>query len=946
MSRKAKIYIGGVIFAGIVVVVLSLPSATQFAVEALPFLALVVLTTIAHLYISDTVSHEAWAINLVFLFAGVILLDSFGFALLVIIPHLIEWAYELWVRKSDRLRNVYIQPFNIAVHLIAGGAARLLFLSLHQGTTLVSFNAFVAALAALLGYLLVNHLLIGGVLVFARSVTLRASGVFELGNLLGDLLQLSWGYVVAVFWTINPILILPALAPLLLMYRALQVPKLAKEAQIDPKTGLYNPRRFNELFAAELERAKRFNRPLTVVMADLDLLRNINNTYGHLAGDAVLAEVGRVIRDTVREFDVASRFGGEEFSMLLLEADVEGGRAFANRLRQAIEANAFMIPTSAEPIHVTMSLGVACFPIDAQTTTDLIHLADVAVYQAKLHGRNCVVCASDVPRSVTTDELQLEASTASDYHAAPDYRAAYATRPAEPATETAPPAATARGAAAESPAVRGHNQNSPLMLRSFLTATVLVAVGLAWWGFRLWPAPDPIGIAAFTVLAICAELFQVNVYGFNTVSVSVAVIFASGLIAGLPGVTVTSAAVALTHYFRARPQLHQTVFNWAVHVIAGTAPALMTYQLGLHFGIENLPVLLVEAVIIGVVYYGIDTGLIAAAISISEQQGYRRTWRAQFRWLIYHYVALCIMGMFLAMAFQTLGLPGLIVFTLPPFMMYYVQKQYVERTEESARELQRMNQELTRANEEIVSADKSIKELSDELFLVLAKIIDARDPFVSSHTTKVADYAVAIAAELGLPALRVESIRQAALLHDIGKIGVSEQILHKPAKLSSEEYQIVKIHTLLGAELLETCKSLRHLAPIVKHHHEWWNGTGYPDNLPGDATPLEARILAVCDAVEAMASDRPYSRAMSLEEIIAELRRCAGTQFDPQIVEKFVRVTERRGKQFVVNSARTVARPQAGQQHGDTTATPEPPKPAAKPQLFANLDNTESATSA
>jgi putative nucleotidyltransferase with HDIG domain len=271
------------------------------------------------------------------------------------------------------------------------------------------------------------------------------------------------------------------------------------------------------------------------------------------------------------------------------------------------------------------------------------------------------------------------------------------------------------------------------------------------------------------------------------------------------------------------------------------------------------------------------------------------------------------MGMFLAMAFQTLGLPGVIVFAVPPFMMYYVQKQYVERTEESAHELQRMNQELTRANQEIVDANKSIKELSDELFMVLAKIIDARDPFVSSHTTKVADYAVAIATELGLPVVRVESIRQAALLHDIGKIGISEQILHKPAKLTSEEYLIVKVHTLLGAELLETCQGLRHLALIVKHHHEWWNGKGYPDNLQGEAIPLEARILAVCDAVEAMASDRPYSRAMSLDEIIAELRRYAGTQFDPNIVEKFVRVTERRGRQFVVNSTRNVVRPHASQ---------------------------------
>jgi HD-GYP domain-containing protein (c-di-GMP phosphodiesterase class II) len=136
------------------------------------------------------------------------------------------------------------------------------------------------------------------------------------------------------------------------------------------------------------------------------------------------------------------------------------------------------------------------------------------------------------------------------------------------------------------------------------------------------------------------------------------------------------------------------------------------------------------------------------------------------------------------------------------------------------------------------------------------------------------------------------------------------------------------------------------LALIVKHHHEWWNGTGYPDNLQGEAIPLEARILAVCDAVEAMASDRPYSRAMSLDEIIAELRQCAGTQFDPNIVEKFVRVTERRGRQFVINSARAIVRPHASPQCSDSMTASDLPKNSTKPRPLANPENTESAARA
>jgi HD-GYP domain-containing protein (c-di-GMP phosphodiesterase class II) len=130
------------------------------------------------------------------------------------------------------------------------------------------------------------------------------------------------------------------------------------------------------------------------------------------------------------------------------------------------------------------------------------------------------------------------------------------------------------------------------------------------------------------------------------------------------------------------------------------------------------------------------------------------------------------------------------------------------------------------------------------------------------------------------------------------------------------------------------------LAPIVKHHHEWWNGTGYPDSLQGEAIPVESRILAVCDAVEAMASDRPYSRARSLDEIIAELRQCAGTQFDPNVVEKFVRVAQRRGKQFVVNSARDVVRPYAPQQRsGSTAADPDLSQNASRSWPLSDVEN-------
>jgi diguanylate cyclase (GGDEF)-like protein/putative nucleotidyltransferase with HDIG domain len=689
------------------------------------------------------------------------------------------------------------------------------------------------------------------------------------------------------------------------------VPQLEKEANTDAKTSLWNTRHFNQLFAAELERAKRFGRPLSVIMADLDLLRNINNTYGHLAGDTVLTGIGQLIRQTVREYDIPSRFGGEEFCIVLLEAGQAEALAFAERLRHAVEAAAFGVPTSSAPIHVTMSLGIASFPQDGATPTDLTHEADVAVYQAKLRGRNRVVCAADVPHSAKLENAPAEDTHATTYAAAFASKAEAMGTSASPTVDTsAPPKENKK----DSPAIP--EKNSKMLLPWFVGGVIAAGVALTILGIFYGAPSNLVIIAMLTALAALAELFQVSIYGDNTVSVSVAMSFAAALIAGLPGVAAVSAGIVLTHYLQKRPPLYKTAFNWSTHVLAGSAPALIIHVWLVPLQMSNVLVLGVLTVVTGLIYYSVDTGLIAIAISLSQGVSLKTTWREQFRWLIFHYLVLCVMGLVLAIAYWMIGLSGVIVFSLPVFMMRYTQKQYIERTEESMRELQRMNRELARANRAITDANQAIRQLNDELFLILAKVIDARDPYVANHASKAADYAAAIAVELGLKVERVEHVRQAALLHDIGKLGIPEQILHKQSRLSDEEYAIVKTHAALGAELLGTCQSLRHLAPFVRHHHEWWDGRGYPDGLQGELIPLEARVLAVCDAVEAMASDRSYQRAASLSEIMAELQSCAGTQFDPVIVHAFINIAEREGERLVTNSAQEVARYQAAQQDG------------------------------
>ena len=244
--------------------------------------------------------------------------------------------------------------------------------------------------------------------------------------------------------------------------------------------------------------------------------------------------------------------------------------------------------------------------------------------------------------------------------------------------------------------------------------------------------------------------------------------------------------------------------------------------------------------------------------------------------------------------------PLALPFVFAPMALIYQGFMLPKLQDEALSSLEKFNKELTAANQ-------SIRQVNDELFFTLAKVFDARDPFVGGHAAQVASYAVAIANELGLPAAQIETIRQSAYLHDIGKIAIPEAILHKPSRLSEIEYEMVKRHCDIGADFLVSSHGLHHLAPIIRHHHERWDGTGYPDRLAGADIPLESRVLNVCDSVEAMASDRPYHRALSVQEICKEVSSCAGSQFDPEISKAFIRIAEREGETFIVNSARTVA---------------------------------------
>lgn len=173
---------------------------------------------------------------------------------------------------------------------------------------------------------------------------------------------------------------------------------------------------------------------------------------------------------------------------------------------------------------------------------------------------------------------------------------------------------------------------------------------------------------------------------------------------------------------------------------------------------------------------------------------------------------------------------------------------------------------------------------------ILIKLIEMKDPYTKGHSEEVDKWSGIIAQNLNLNKDEQEEIKLAARLHDIGKIGIPEGILNVPRKLNKEEYAEIKKHPNLGADLFSNIDKFKKVSQIIRHHHEWYNGEGYPDGLIGEKIPLGSRIINIADAYQAMTSDRPYRKALSKREAMAELKRCTGSQFDPEIVMAFIRI--------------------------------------------------------
>ena len=221
------------------------------------------------------------------------------------------------------------------------------------------------------------------------------------------------------------------------------------------------------------------------------------------------------------------------------------------------------------------------------------------------------------------------------------------------------------------------------------------------------------------------------------------------------------------------------------------------------------------------------------------------------------------------------------------FKLQDMNKNLEEKVRERTKQLDGKNTELRTAYIQTIRA--------------LAEAIDAKDAYTRGHSERVAVYASRIAREMNLPKELIERVYFAGLLHDVGKIGIPDAIITKPDRLNEEEYEEIKRHPEIGAKILEPVEFLRGVVPCVRHHHEWYDGcqNGYPDRLAGDQIPLPSRVIVVADTVEAMTSDRPYRKALPTDAVVKEMHKYSGTQFDPVVVDAFLKLLEDEGDAFI-----------------------------------------------
>jgi putative nucleotidyltransferase with HDIG domain len=424
---------------------------------------------------------------------------------------------------------------------------------------------------------------------------------------------------------------------------------------------------------------------------------------------------------------------------------------------------------------------------------------------------------------------------------------------------------------------------SAVWIRAYVLVVFLAGMFAIGWSVKaLWT--EPIGsrwliLAGLTWLSATFSLKVPHVP--VTISISETFVFMILLLFGGPAATMAVAVDGLiTSLHRRNLQTRRLLFNFTEPAISVSLAAAAYYWISgtppLAQAPAHLGTLIGPTLVMACVYFLANSGLTALAVAAETGRSAWQLWRGHFLWLSINYFGGASISLLLALNTREVTLSSLMAMVPLLALLYLTFKTWIRRIDDATQHLSQLNHLYLATVESLSMA------------------IDAKDQVTHGHIRRVQKYALELARALGLEEDRdLKALEAAALLHDMGKVAVPDHILNKPGRLTPAEYEKMKLHAVIGADILSAVEFPFPVVPIVRHHHENWDGTGYPDGLQGENIPIGARILSVIDCYDALTSDRPYRRALTKAQALEIINERRGNMYDPAVVDIFVTIVDR-----------------------------------------------------
>jgi diguanylate cyclase (GGDEF)-like protein len=701
--------------------------------------------------------------------------------------------------------------------------------------------------------------------------------------------------------------------------------RLEHQAQTDPLTGLFNHRAFHERLRQALAEASRSHDVISLLMLDIDDFKRVNDVYGHGAGDEILRSLADTLKDAVRATDVVYRLGGEEFAIVIAARSPESAEQLANRLVERVESTEFN-PAG----RITISVGLARGPEHAMNPRELIACAEAAMMTAKARGKNQIVLY---------DDAELERPEGEEFPSTRDVRSVAHMKMLQ----------SLGGKLNRLNDVRQIGHVIATELRSLIdyhNCRVSIIDGddvipIAFVGQFTSETQEPLEILACKVGQGITG--RVAATGESLLIADAANCEFARVLPGTDAIDESQVVVPLTYGTRVVgviviSKLGLNQFDEddmrLLEVLAGHA-AVALENAGLYESArreaDRATALLefsrqlssaegMDAVVDRIVELSARTvGSPRASVWFQEAAGGEIRVRATHGYsdLDRERLARMHFDHETAEAFFSVKEPFVVTdeqreamtgagdvgmhkpfavapLTLDGGRLGCIAVAASEDSDFTERQLRLLAGVAHQAKLALTNAGnfRSLEKTFLETVEALANALEANDEYTSSHARWITDLSLKVGGGLGLDTRALKRLELGALFHDIGKIGIPEAILSKPGPLTAEERKLVEKHPELGERIIAPIDRLEEVRPIVRHCHERFDGTGYPDRKSAEDIPIESRIILVCDAYHAMTTDRPYRKRLPREEALRRLDEGAGTQFDPDVVEVCKRVLE------------------------------------------------------